>query len=115
MLVEGLIGFKEDKSRTIEIPTHIFALRKLKVTKAELNCLRAVMQAEEENMPTTGAAMRYRIELAAVTLAMVINQSYNAAEAGQMEDPDVFSDVMIEHVIERAKEIWSEGPQRSAR
>lgn len=110
MFVEGLAGFPEHPSRTVSPNTNIFELQNLKMTRDEQSCLLAMMRAEEAHMPKGGAAMRYRIELAAVTLAMVIHQSYAAAEAGAMGDPEIFAEVMTELAVKRAKEVWADGP-----
>jgi hypothetical protein len=67
------------------------------------------MKAEEANFPfARGAALRYRIDIAAAFAAMLIHQTYSASEAKELPDPDIFAEVALDLMIARAKEIWAQ-------
>jgi hypothetical protein len=110
MFLLSMIGKQDDPKRQIEVPTAIYELRSLKISNEEAACLDATMSAEAQNFPvsTGGVAMRYRVELAAAFLAMVIDQSYSSTEALKKLEPDIMAQVMIDLTVARAREIWAQ-------
>lgn len=107
LVLDGLLGDARD--RPIRLHSSIPELAGLGFTQPERDCFMAILHAEKHNFPPGGAALRFRIELAAAFLSTLISHAYEAAEGAGISDPENFAEVALDLAVERGREVWAQG------
>jgi hypothetical protein len=77
------------------------------LSKAELDCLNAVIDGQNTVVKRTGGVtQRYQIEVAALFLSQAMTYVYHREQALSAGHPEAHAAVTLELAMERAREIW---------
>jgi hypothetical protein len=77
------------------------------LSKAELNCIDAVIEGQNAALKRTGGVtQRYQIEVAALFLSAAMTYTFRRELACNVGHPEAHAAITVELALERAKELW---------
>lgn len=107
LLLNKLLTSEMTEDCPVVLNSSIAELQGMNFSERERESMFAVLNSERINAPILSGSvkLRYRIELAAVLLSLVIAKAHNACETHRILKPNNFVEMLTGLTVRRAKEI----------
>lgn len=110
LLLQNLLTTEMTEDCPIILNTSIPEFQGMNFSERERECMLTVLNAEKINSPILSGTvkLRYRIELAASLLTLVMTKAHSVCENHSIQKPNNFIEMLIGLTVKRAKEIMAQ-------
>lgn len=110
LLLYNFLAAEISEDCPVILNTSISELQGMNFSDRERECMMAVLNAEKINAPILSGSvkLRYRIELAAALLSLVVTKAHTVCDINRISKPNAFVDMLIGIIGKRAKEIMTQ-------